>query len=242
MFEGNIYISEVTAAKMAFNRSYIKDIAGTAKLYIYIPYISYTAATLREVEKLFENGQIPLSAYDQALINAPLGSSGEFETTEAVALPLAADVYNAILDTQDATLIGLVSPTDTLAQLATNILVEGYLITFDNIDMFINNSAAAGTVTVRTITADDTLTAADDIIEIDASSNPVELTLTATSTKVIGVKRIDKTNNKASIIVTASGTIDGQDCLVIEPITNNEPDLYIQLYYSTTDSEYKIIA
>lgn len=240
MFEGTINISELVVADTAFNTTYIKDVAGDAKLYIYIPYISYTAATLRALEKTFSDGLIPLSAYNQALINAPLGISGEFETTESVNLPAASDVYQAVLDTQDATLIGAVSPTNTLAQLASNLLAQGYLITFDNKDMFLNNTAVS--LTVRTITADDTLTASDDIIEIDATSNPVELTLTATSTKGIGIKRIDKTNNKASIIVTGGGTIDGQDCLVIDTITSNEPDLYIQLYYSTTDSEYKIIA
>ena len=238
MSDVTIYISEVSAASMPLNRSYIKNVAGTAKLYIYMPYISYTNSSLQKLEDLVENGSLPISAYDQALTNAPLGTSGEFETTESVQLVAAIDVYNEIIKIPQ--LSGLVNPTDTLAQLATAILAQGYLITFDNNDMFVNNSKTS--VTIRTITTSDNLLETDEIIEIDASGGPVVLTLTATNTKVIGVKRIDKTNTKASIVVSGGGTIDGQDEIILDSILTNEPDVYIQLYHSLTDSEYKILA
>ncbi len=240
MFTGQIYIQEKSNSDVSFVNTYLKDALGVATLYIYIPLIGNSVSDYTLMDNLLASGRIPKSAYDQALVNMPIGASGEFETTEAVNLPLASDVYDQIIINPD--LAGLVSPSDTLAQLVTAIAASGYLVTFNNIDMFINNSIVGASVTVRTITADDTLLTTDDIIEIDASSNDVELTLLSTVNKVIGIKRIDKTNNVASIIVDGGGTIDGQDTLTIEPIIENEPDLYIQLYYSTTDSEYKIIA
>ena len=238
MSDVTIYISEITASNMPINRSYIKNVAGTAKLYIYLPYISYTSSSLKKLEDLVQSGSIPLSAYNQALINAPLGTSGEFETTESVQQVAAIEAYNEIVKIPQ--LSSLVSSTDSLAQLATAILAQGYLITFDNNDMFVNNSKTS--VTIRTITTSDNLLETDEIIEIDASGGPVVLTLTATNTKVIGVKRIDKTNTKASIIVSGGGTIDGQDEIILDSILTDEPDVYIQLYYSFTDSEYKILA
>ncbi len=240
MFTGQIYIQETANSDVAFINSYLKDVLGVTKLYIYIPLIGNSVSDYALIADLLASGRIPKSAYDQALVNMPISASGEFETTEAVNLPSASDVYDEIIKIPQ--LAGLVSPTDTLDQLVTAIDASGYLVTFNNIDMFINNSIVGASVTVRTITSDDTLVVSDDIIEIDASSNNVELTLLATNTKVIGVKRIDKTNNIASIIVDGGGTIDGQDELTIVNIIENEPDLYIQLYYSATDTEYKIIA
>ncbi len=207
MFTGQIYIQETANSDVAFINSYLKDVLGVAKLYVYIPLIGNSVSDYTLMDNLLASGRIPKSAYDQALVNMPIGASGEFETTESVNLPSASDVYDEIIKIPQ--LAGLVSPTDTLAQLVTAIDASGYLVTFNNIDMFINNQPSEPNIVQ--INSDYTPTEDVDLIIADANANSIVVLFPLSPKKgnIWTVKRSDKSDFILSVKTTSPNTIDG---------------------------------
>ncbi len=234
MFTGQIYIQEASNSDIVLSKSYLKVVLGVPKVYIYIPLIGDSASDYKLLEKLFYLGQIPKSVYDQALINMPLATSGEFEATETISLPSAYEVYLAIIEIPQ--IASLVTASDTLAQLVTAIDASGYLVSFNNTEIL--NYVGMTTESSTTITNDYTANDSYQIIIVDSSSNDVTVTLPndAQTGYKWTVKVDDKTENTISVVGESPALIDGySDPLEIAKTGENDLNNSITFYFDGTD-------
>lgn len=150
-----IYITPQAASDVSFARSYIKNDSGTAKLYVYLPFLVYTRSVLRRIASYFDQSLINESIYTEWVSRVTAGTAaGEYEIPDTIGLPTRGEIYEAIQDVPNVS--GAVSPSDTIAQMAAALLVEGYLIEFDNKELLANNTR----VTMGYINYQDTSTAA----------------------------------------------------------------------------------
>lgn len=134
-----IYITPQAASGVSFTRSYIKDDSGTAKLYVYLPFLVYTKSVLRRIASYFDRSFINESIYTEWVSRVAAGTAaGEYEIPDAIGLPARGEIYEAIQEVPN--LAGVVSPSDTIAQMAAALLVDGYLIEFENKELLANNT------------------------------------------------------------------------------------------------------
>ena len=235
-----VYIRESTPINMPLNWCYIKDFEGTTSIYVNLPLINNSVATLANLDKMLYCYEIPLSAYNQLLINAPLGSSGEFKTTESVTLPNTFDVYNAISSING--LSGLVSSGDTLLTMANAILEAGYLITFQNKDIFSKNIDMTTPNTVLVSTVDSPYNATyEDVIFVKPDAGDVIIKLPDV---------VDSVSNKRTQIVFYEGafnceltTVSGVDLIgesTTQKLRTNGHALTVQVNKLSESDEYLI--